>query len=249
MPRALKKLQRLYVLVDLTLDAQVELDKSQANYFGAVLRKKVGDQFVAFNGRDGAWLAEFVQLSKRNGSFVVREQVQKQTTPYDLWYGFAPLKSARMDYMVQKATEIGVAAMQPIMTQFTQVKNFKLDRAQANIIEAAEQCEILSIPDLHPEIQLNSLLRTWTQSHGNRQLVFADEAAPSGSPLDQLAALKNMPVGVLVGPEGGFSDEEREQLLAQPFVTAISLGPRILRADTAAVAALTAVQSIIGDWR
>lgn len=249
MPRALKKLQRIYVTSDLSVDVSVVLDKNQANYFGAVLRKQAGDQFVAFNGRDGAWLVELEQISKRAGSFVVRTLVSEQTKPFDLWYGFAPLKSARLDYMVQKATEMGVASMQPIVTQFTQAKNIKLDRARANIIEAAEQCEILSVPELQPEIRLDDLLGTWGETHGSRHLIFADEAAPNGSALTHIAKLKDASVGLLVGPEGGFSAEEREKLRAQSFVTPISLGPRILRADTAAVAALAMVQSIIGDWR
>jgi 16S rRNA (uracil1498-N3)-methyltransferase len=151
--------------------------------------------------------------------------------------------------VVQKATEMGVSAMQPVITRFTQVAKLQPDRIRANAIEAAEQCEVLNVPDVLPAIALDRLVAQWPRSHGERLLVVADEASPAGSPVGPLAAIAGRPLGLLIGPEGGFAAEERALLLAQPFVIPISLGPRILRADTAAVAALAVIQSIIGDWR
>jgi 16S rRNA (uracil1498-N3)-methyltransferase len=177
------------------------------------------------------------------------EQIATQPPAPNLWYGFAPLKAGRLDYMIQKATEMGVSTIQPVVTRFTQVSRINLDRVRANAIEAAEQCEVLTVPEIAPEISLEKLLATWTRVHGERRLVFADEAEGTASPLDRLALLSGLPIGLLIGPEGGFADEERELLRAQSFVLPISLGPRILRADTAAVAALAVIQAIIGDWR
>ena len=144
---------------------------------------------------------------------------------------------------------MGAGVIQPVITQYTQVNRLKADKLQANVVEAAEQCEVLSVPTLAPEIGLTGLIAGWRHAHGLRRLIFCDESAPSHSPAQTLADLEGLPVGILVGPEGGFSDAERNLLLAQDFVVAISLGPRILRADTAAVAALAVVQATIGDWR
>jgi 16S rRNA (uracil1498-N3)-methyltransferase len=167
----------------------------------------------------------------------------------DLWFGFAPLKVGRLDYLVQKATEMGAGIIQPVITEFTQVRHLKRDKLEAYALEAAQQCEVLSLPRIAPEVGLPALIAGWRNEHGLRRLVFADEAAPTSTPTHQIAQLEGLPVGLLVGPEGGFSEAERRLLLAQDFVVPISLGPRILRADTAAVAGLTLLQSIIGDWR
>ncbi len=246
MPRTHKKLQRLYVSDALAPGVLVSLEKGQANYLANVLRRKPGDEVILFNGRDGAWLAGIVSLSRKSISLECSEQIAPQLVPGDLWFGFAPLKSARLDYMAQKATEMGVSALQPVITRFTQGKRFKPERLRANIVEAAEQCEVLAVPTLLPQTSLQTLLENWQPE---RALIFADEAMPAASPLDQIAGLAGRPLGLLVGPEGGFSSEERDLLRAQNFVTPISLGPRILRADTAAVAALALIQSKIGDWR
>jgi 16S rRNA (uracil1498-N3)-methyltransferase len=179
----------------------------------------------------------------------VEVQTAGQTPPSDLWYGFAPLKTGRLDYVVQKATEMGAGTIQPVITRHTQVHNLKPEKLRANVIEAAEQCEVLTVPAIGTEIALDDLLRTWREEHGLRRLIVADEEAPSMTPVARLREIAGLPVGVLIGPEGGFSEDERAMLNAKDFVVPISLGPRILRADTAAVAALALVQAIIGDWR
>jgi 16S rRNA (uracil1498-N3)-methyltransferase len=249
MPRSHASLQRLFVEADLAEGSLVALDKDQSLYLAAVLRKQVGDEVVLFNGRDGAWLAKLTVDSKKSVELELTGQIAEQTPASDLWYGFAPLKNERLDYVVQKAVEMGAGTIQPVMTQFTQVHRLKMERLQANAIEAAEQCEVLSVPIIAPETTLDHLLDSWSDLHGERRLVFADEGQASSSPVAALENLRGAPVGLLVGPEGGFSDAERAKLHALPFVVPISLGPRILRADTAAVAALAVMQAIIGDWR
>ena len=249
MPRSHASLPRLFVAPDLGAGATVHLDKHQSLYLASVLRKEVGDEVVLFNGRDGGWLGRLSVAAKKNVGVELVEQIAAQPPRADLWYGFAPLKAARLDYVIQKATEMGVSTIQPVITRFTQVSRIQLDRMRANAVEAAEQCEVLNVPEVLGEIALDKLVAQWRQAQGDRLLVLADEAAPSGSPVGPVTAMAGRPIGLLIGPEGGFADEERRLLLAQPFVVPISLGPRILRADTAAVAALAVIQSIIGDWR
>lgn len=244
--RTFSRLPRLYVPFDLATDTPQYLDKNQSNYLAAVLRKKPGAEIIAFNGRDGAWRATLTTSNKKSLEIQIHSQITAQTTPIDLTYLFAPLKTARQDYMVQKATEMGVAAMQPVLTEFTQSLKIKLDRIRANCIEAAEQCEILCVPDVRDPIKLADLLDQWDAT---RTLIFCDEAAPEQNPLDALAPLKGKPLALLIGPEGGFSPGERATLRARDFVIPISLGPRIMRADTAAVAALALVQAVAGDWQ
>ena len=246
MPRTHASLPRLHVEPGLVAGAQLTLGKEQSLYLAAVLRKAVGDEVVLFNGRDGAWLARLASDSKKSVTLDLVEQIAPQTPPSDLWYGFAPLKSERMDYVIQKAVEMGAGTIQPVITRYTQVSRLKHERLVANAIEAAEQCEVLSVPRVEPEIALDRLLESWP---ADRALVFADEGEASSSPVAALSALAGRKVGLLVGPEGGFSDEERVRLRALPQVVPISLGPRILRADTAAVAGLAVIQAIIGDWR
>lgn len=249
MPRSYKSFARLYVEAALRPHAALTLGQDHTNYLIAVLRMKAGDSVILFNGRDGAWLAKITDPHRKGVTVELTVQTAHQTPPSDLWFGFAPLKTGRLDYVVQKATEMGAGIIQPVITKYTQISKLKTDKLAANIIEAAEQCEVLTVPKLEAEIGLEALLADWRTKHGLRRLVFCDEAAPSGTPVKQLTGLDGLPVGLLIGPEGGFSDEERALLLAQPFVIPISLGPRILRADTAAVAALTLVQATIGDWR
>ncbi|HEY8577888.1 MAG TPA: 16S rRNA (uracil(1498)-N(3))-methyltransferase [Devosia sp.] len=239
-------LPRLFIEPNLARGTQITLGKDQSLYLAAVLRKVVGDQVVVFNGRDGAWLAQLASDSKKSVTLDLLEQVAEQTPPSDLWYGFAPLKSERLDYVIQKAVEMGAGTIQPVLTRFTQVNRLKHERLVANAVEAAEQCEVLSVPQVAPEITLEVLLRSWPE---DRKLILADEAEASSSPVETLATLRGQRLGLLIGPEGGFSDDERAMLRGLPFVVPISLGPRILRADTAAVAALAVIQAIIGDWR
>lgn len=249
MPRSYKSFARLYVTADLRPQASLTLGHEQTSYLVSVLRMKAGDSVILFNGRDGAWLARITDPHRKGVTLELVVQTAHQTPPSDLWFGFAPLKTGRLDYLVQKATEMGAGVIRPVITRYTQVSRLKPEKLAANIVEAAEQCEVLTVPRLDEEIALESLLAGWRESQGLRRLIFCDEAAPSSSPAEQLGWLEGLPVGLLIGPEGGFSDEERKLLLDQPFVIPMSLGPRILRADTAGVAALALVQAIIGDWR
>ena len=248
MPRSYKSFPRVFVGDALTEGATVELDRDHANHLVNVLRLKEGDSVVLFNGRDGAWLSKLTSAGKKGATLAVLLQAAHQTPPSDLWFGFAPLKVGRLDYLVQKATEMGAGAIQPVITKFTQART-RADKLEAYVLEAAEQCEVLTVPVVAPEIALSTLIDGWRSTHGLRRLLLADEAASASSPVEQIGWLRGLPVGILIGPEGGFSDDERDLMLAQDFVVPISLGPRILRADTAAVVALTLVQAIIGDWR
>ncbi|MCZ4271413.1 16S rRNA (uracil(1498)-N(3))-methyltransferase [Maritalea porphyrae] len=250
MPRHHKNLNRLFIDADLRVGKSFKLDMAQNNYLLNVMRKKEGDQIILFNGRDGAFLAEIAEAHRKGSTIAVIQAHAKQTPTSDLWYMFAPLKSGRLDYMVQKATEMGVGHLQPVITQHTQlVGSLKIDKIRANVIEAAEQCEILSVPKVHDQVSLVKLIEQWPTEHAGRKLVFADEGAPVDGAAPSLMEIKDQPIALLVGPEGGFSADERKLLLDQEFCVPISLGPRILRADTAAVAALAIIQSNIGDLR
>jgi len=246
MPRTHATLPRLFVAADLAANSRLTLGKDQSLYLAAVLRRTVGDEAVLFNGRDGAWRCRLTGDSKKAVALEMLEQLAPQTPASDLWYGFAPLKSERLDYVIQKATEMGAGIIQPVITARTQVSRLKHEKLVANAIEAAEQCEVLSVPSIAPETSFERLLAEWP---AERALIFADEGAASSSPVEALKPLRGKPLGLLIGPEGGFAEEERSKLRALPYVTPISLGPRILRADTAAVAGLAVIQAIIGDWR
>ncbi|MEO6396466.1 MAG: 16S rRNA (uracil(1498)-N(3))-methyltransferase [Devosia sp.] len=248
MPRDYKSFPRLFVDTALARDAGVALAPGQSDYLLKVLRLKQGDSVVLFNGCDGAWLSKIAMAAKKSAVLEPELQIAHQTPPSDLWFGFAPLKIGRLDYLVQKATEMGAGTIQPVVTKFTQART-RPDKLRAWSLEAAEQCEVLTLPKIAPEIGLGALLADWRTQQGLRRLIVADEAAPAATPIDQIGWLEGLPVGLLIGPEGGFSSEERALLLAEDYVVPISLGPRILRADTAAVAALALVQAIIGDWR
>ena len=246
MPRTHKTLPRLYVETPLSDGAEIALDKDQTNHLVNVLRRAPGDNCVVFNGQDGAFLAEIVQVAKKLVSLHLIERAAAQTPANDLWFGFAPIK--RLDYEIQKATEMGAGIIQPVFTRFVQNSRLNPDKLRSHAIEAAQQCEVLSVPDVAPEIGFDKLLTGWHGNHGDRVLIFCDEAAASASPVETLTGLKGKRLGLLIGPEGGFSEEERERLLGLDFVVPISLGPRILRADTAAVAALALIQAVAGDW-
>lgn len=235
--------QRLYVEPDLASGREVVLAGPQAHYLQTVLRLRLGDQVGLFNGRDGEWRAVLTSAGKRACTLTVDEQTRPQGSGPDVAYLFAPLKHARLDYMVQKATELCVRRLQPVITRRTIAERVNLDRMRANVIEAAEQCGILQVPVVSEPTDLAKALAALEPA---RRLIFCDEDAPPGSPLDALAALGPCPMAVLVGPEGGFDPAERERLLAHPGSLTISLGPRIMRADTAAVAALAIVNAAAG---
>ena len=237
---------RLHVEDALAEGATLAATPEQANYLMNVMRLGAGDAVLLFNGRDGEWLAGLAPVSKKRLDLTVQRMTRPQTPAPDLHYLFAPLKSARLDYMVQKAVEMGAGVLQPVMTQHCQAPRIKLDRMRANAVEAAEQCGILSIAECRDMVRLNRLLDGWD---AGRQLIFCDERAVEAAVLDILSPLAGRPLALLIGPEGGFSADERSMLTQLPFVTAIPLGPRILRADTAAVAAMAVVQAAAGDWR
>ena len=236
---------RLFVDAPLAGDATIDLDRNQSNYLGNVLRLAAGDTVLVFNGRDGEWRAA-ISGRKRADQLTLIEQTGPQQALPDLHLAFAPLKHARLDYMVQKAVEMGVSALQPVITRFTQVSRVNLERMRANVIEAAEQCGIIALADVADPRPLEKYL---AQRDGARRLIFCDEDTDTANPVTALEKLpKGGGIDVLIGPEGGFAEEERALLLKQPTVTRLSLGPRILRADTAAVAALAVVQATLGDW-
>lgn len=240
------KLQRLFVTSALAQGATVVLARDQAHYLGNVLRLKPGDALLLFNGNDGEWCAELSAVGKKGAEARVTHQTRPQDEGPDLHYLFAPLKRARLDYMAQKATELGVSALRPVITRHTVAERVKTDRLLANAVEAAEQCGILRVPQVMEPEPFTKLIAGWDES---RLLILTDEAAPHASPIEALRERPKAKLAVLVGPEGGFEREERAALLAKPFVLPISLGPRVMRADTAAVAALALVNAALGDWR
>src|ERR1700737_3329101 len=246
MPQLDFRKPRLFVDAALAAGKTAGLERSQSNYLGNVLRVSEGDTILVFNGRDGEWQASILGR-KRPDSLTIVAQTRPQDRLPDLAYVFAPLKHARLDYMVQKAVEMGASSLQPVLTRFTQVARVNGERMRANVIEAAGQCGILTIAEVAEPVALDRYL---SQRDGARLLVFCDEATDATNPLQ---ALRDEPttadgIDILIGPEGGFAEEERTILLRQPRTLRLSLGPRILRADTAAVAALALVQATLGDW-
>jgi 16S rRNA (uracil1498-N3)-methyltransferase len=236
---------RLFVDAALEDGVTVALAREQSNYLGNVLRLSAADSILVFNGRDGEWLAS-ITGRKRPDALEITTRTRPQDRLPDLAYVFAPLKHARLDYMVQKAVEMGVSSLQPVLTRFTQVSRVNTERMRANVIEAAEQCGILGIAEVAEPASLDRFL---SGRNPQRLLVFCDEAADVIDPL-QILDSAEAPDGIdiLIGPEGGFAEEERAVLLRQPKILRLSLGPRILRADTAGVAALALVQAALGDW-
>ena len=236
---------RLFVDAALSSGATIALAREQTNYLGNVLRLSAGDTILVFNGRDGEWQAS-IGGKKRLDQLTVVAQTRPQDHLPDLTYVFAPLKHARLDYMVQKAVEMGAGRLQPVLTRFTQVSRVNSERMRANVIEAAEQCGILGIADVAEPVAFDRFL---AGRNSERLLVFCDEAADVANPLQALQSAKAADgIDVLIGPEGGFAEEERAILLRQAKTLRLSLGPRILRADTAGVAALAVVQAALGDW-
>jgi len=243
--RANFRMQRLFVETPLVAGAAQEATTEQFNYLANVLRMTDGAEILLFNGGDGEWKASLSFPSRKKISLIPLEQTRPQPPASDLHYLFAPLKVGRMDYLVQKAVEMGAGLLQPVMTQHVQGKIHNTEKLRANAIEAAEQCGILSLPGVAEPVKLKDMLETWPQ---DRRIIYCDEGDAGQNPLPVLQSIKERKIALLVGPEGGFSEEERELLRSLAFVTPIPLGPRILRADTAAVAALAVIQASIGDW-
>ena len=237
---------RLYIKQDLAADRLVELTAAHAHYLRNVLRAGPGDKVSLFNGRDGEWDAVIKKLRKGSGSAVAQRQKHPQKAETGPWLLFAPLKRGPQDYLIQKSVELGVSVLQPVRTEFTNTDRINRDRMMANAIEAAEQCERLTVPEVREIEKHTFLLENWPQ---NRYLLVCAEDGPAQPINDMLrAAPQNGAWGILIGPEGGFASSELEQLRTLPFARLVSLGPRILRAETAAVAALTCWQSVLGDW-
>jgi 16S rRNA (uracil1498-N3)-methyltransferase len=247
---------RLFVSASLASGAPVALDAAQAHYLTGVLRLTTGDPVLIFNGTDGEWKALLTSAGKRNTALAVTTQTRPQTPPGRLHYLFSPLKRARLDYMVQKAVEMGVSCLHPVIMRHTQAERVNLDRMRANAIEAAEQCGILTIPEISAPVGFAAAIAALDPAC---RLVFCDEEAPCADPVATLrqdmapnpggSDAIGAEIAVVIGPEGGFSEEERAALLGRPRTSRIALGPRILRADTAAVAALAVVQAAAGDWQ
>ena len=243
-----RRTPRLYVASGLAPRVEAELDRAQAHYLRSVLRLDTGAAIAAFNATDGEWLCRVAEFGKRGARLTVEVQLREAepVAEPDLWLIFAPIKRAPLDWLVEKATELGVAALLPVWTARTQVERVNLERLRAHAIEAAEQCERLSVPELRAPERLDRLLAVWP---GERRLVVCDESG-AGEPIgDAAARLPAGPVALLVGPEGGFDETELDAIGKLSFVTRVGLGPRVLRAETATLAAVAVFQAIAGDWR
>ena len=235
---------RLYVDHALQAGQTVDLSREQGNYLFNVMRQALGDEVALFNGRDGEWRARVTEAGKRGGTLTCEAQTAPLMPPPDLWLLFAPIKKARTDFIVEKAVEMGAARIIPVQTDFTNAERIRQDRLQAHAVEAAEQCGGTFVPEVADLQRLDRMLADWPEGRG---LIFADEAL-AGAEASLAEAPKRDSWAILIGPEGGFSEAERARLRGLPFVTPIALGPRILRADTAAVAALALFQARLGDW-
>lgn len=242
---------RLYVQDDLAAGGQAALSPDQAHYLRHVMRAKPGDGVLLFNGRDGEWRATLGDLGKKGGVAEVAAATRPQVDAADLWLLFAPIKRARIDFVAQKASELGVSALVPVITKYTSVSRVNTDRLQANAVEAAEQCARLDVPDVHAPVALPKLLDGWP---GDRRILLCDESRTGRPLIETLLELRKEADGasgawaVLTGPEGGFAPDELDMLHRQPQVVSVGLGDRLLRADTAAVAALACWQAVLGDW-
>lgn len=237
---------RLHVAADLGAGAEVALAREQAHYLFGVMRREPGDLVRLFNGRDGEWLAEVVSADRRAGRLRCTELTVPQTEPPDVWLLFAPIKKARTDFIAEKACELGCRRVVPVFTRNTSSERVNTDRLRAHAIEAAEQCGLVAVPEIAEPVTLEALLADWP---AGRQILFCDESGGCPPAVEVLRRADPGPWAVLVGPEGGFSPDEALQLRKTPLAHPVSLGPRILRADTAAVAALTLWQSVLGDWK
>jgi len=237
---------RLHVAADLGPSLEVELVRDKAHYLFGVMRQREGDRLLLFNGRDGEWLAEVVSARRKTGTLRPIEQVREQSESPDLWLLFAPIKKARTDFIAEKACELGCRRILPVFTRHTASERVRTERLHAHAVEAAEQCGLLSVPEIAASTRLETVLADWPK---DRQLLFCDETGPRPPAIEVLRRADPGPWAVLIGPEGGFSADEALQLRKMKLAHPVSLGPRILRADTAAVAALTLWQSVLGDWR
>jgi len=237
---------RLFTDAALGAGTSVALPPEQAHYLCTVMRAAVGTSVALFNGRDGEWRASLVETGKKKALLAVEDLLRAQAPEPDLWLLFAPVKRARIDFIAEKATELGVSVLQPVFTKHTVMSRVNDDRLRSIAVEAAEQCERLSVPDVRDPISLDALLANWPEG---RKLILLDEGGGGRPVAEVLAGLAGGPAALLVGPEGGFAKSELDALRSLSFAVPVGLGPRILRADTAVVAALSCYQAIRGDWR
>jgi len=241
---------RLYVDAPLNKGGTVDLPKEKAHFLKNVLRMEPGGHVAFFNGRDGEWLGRIESLSKSNARLALEEQTRPQSPMPDVWMVFAPIKRARIDFVAEKITELGVAQIRPVITRRTVMTRVNTGRLEANALEASEQCERLDVPEVFEPQSLDSLLDQWPDG---RRLLWCDEGASGGPIARELARLEDEargdPWAILIGPEGGFDETERNRLMDLPYAHAVTLGPRLLRADTAAAAALSIWQAWMGDWQ
>lgn len=235
-------LARLFIDQPLSAGLVLTIDGGQAHYLSGVMRLKAGDRIALFDDRTGEWRAAIQQIGKRAINVAIIERTREREEVPDLWLLAAPIKKGRIDWMAEKACELGIARLKPVITQRTIVDRINLDRLRAHMIEAAEQCERTALPILDGPVKLGPLLRAWPE---DRTLIFADEEG--GAPLAQVA--KPGAAAILIGPEGGFTEDERAAIRALPQTIGVSLGPRILRADTAMAAAVALWMGLAGDWR
>lgn len=247
-PRDIRS-QRVYLRAPLAGGDKVPLERAQVNYLVNVLRLRPGAEVRVFNGRDGEWQATLVDESRKEWRLDIAVQTRPQPRPSDLHVLLVPLRQARLDYMVEKVVEMGAGRLRPVFSQHGQVTRFNADRMAAHVVEAAEQCGILAVPTIDSPRQLVTVINDWPEEDAGRRILFCDEQHSTCDPSSILSRIERSPLAVLIGPEGGFSNSERRLLRSKPFVTGLPLGPRILRADTAAVAALALVQASLGDWR
>ncbi|WP_169567768.1 16S rRNA (uracil(1498)-N(3))-methyltransferase [Sneathiella limimaris] len=237
---------RLFVDADLGVDVGIALDQAQAHYVGTVMRKSVGDELLLFNGRDGEWLGEIQDIRKKQVLVHIKEQIRSQSAGPDIRLYFAPVKKIQTNLILQKATELGVSELVPVQTTRTNADRLREDKMLAQVIEAAEQCERLTVPTIRPLVKLDKALQ---EMEADRPLIFCHERFDGKDPISGLATIKGAGrYAVLIGPEGGFTDEEREKIMSCDGAHTLSLGPRILRAETAVAASLTLLQAVCGDW-
>ncbi len=236
---------RLYINLALEMGVDLGLSKDDCHYLLNVMRLEGGDEIAVFNGRDGEWLAEVMRLSKKEAAVRPKLLLSPQVHEPDVWLVFAPVKKARIDFMAQKACELGATKLMPIMTHHTSVVRIKIERLQANAKEAAEQCGRMMVPEVTPFQKFGDVLRDWPSG---RKIIFCDEDLSGGAALEVLNSQSGDKWAIFIGPEGGWSQNERDLIKKQAGCVTVSLGPRVLRADTAAISALTLFQSTLGDW-
>lgn len=236
---------RIFVRNQLSNGKFIELSKEQAHYLCNVMRQKQGDEIEVFNGIDGEYKAKIAQISKKSCELELLEHTKLQKNSPDIWLCFAPVKNAPINNMIQKATELGAGKLVPVITERTIVSRVNTDRLQANAIEAAEQSRRLDVPEIAEPIKFKQLLESWPD---DRKLILCDESGGGKPFLDAVKGIKNEKFAIIIGPEGGFSQTEFEIMRSKPYIISVGMGPRILRADTAALAALTCYMSILGDW-